>query len=278
MTLKRLINLTLLVVLAFSLMSCSPKQKVEPVSDGYRLPTLSKASYPVINLPAWLLYLPEGDNAIGIAWDSPNKPKSVLNSSREFAAVSLSRNKSSFVVDKSAVINYAEQNEVDLQKADFRVVVSADTSYLNYADKNLKSYAEATFHGYKVFLYGIEQPVVNNDIVRASVANTPKWCKGNETFEDADYVYTVGYAQEISLITAWKNAQEDGLRKLAQYRLTNVIATLRSTEDQTKKTTIIETVTHNPDTAITKTWLFPKTVDNVSSYSVFLMLRAKKTI
>jgi hypothetical protein len=237
MTLKRLINLTLLVVLAFSLMSCSPKQKVEPVSDGYRLPTLSKASYPVINLPAWLLYLPEGDNAIGIAWDSPNKPKSVLNSSREFAAVSLSRNKSSFVVDKSAVINYAEQNEVDLQKADFRVVVSADTSYLNYADKNLKSYAEATFHGYKVFLYGIEQPVVNNDIVRASVANTPKWCKGNETFEDADYVYTVGYAQEISLITAWKNAQEDGLRKLAQYRLTNVIATLRSTEDQTRKTT-----------------------------------------
>jgi len=276
MTAKRLMNLTLLVILAISLISCSQNKKTEPVSDGYKLPTLSKTTYPLISLPAWLLIMPEGDNAIGIAWDTPKKPKSVLNSTREFAAVSLSRNKSSFIVDKSAVINYAEQKEIDTTGADFNVVVSADTSYLNYADRNLKSFAETAFHGYKVILYGVDKPEINPEIVQTSVANVPNWCKGIDTYEDGDYIYTVGYAQEVSLIDSWKNAQADGLRKLAQYRLMNVIASVRSTDDWTKKMLLIETVTKNPDTAISKTWLFQKIVNNASSYSVFLLLKAKK--
>jgi len=76
-------------------------------------------------------------------------PQDALESAREYASISLSRNHSAFVCDKNTAITCAEETETSEECADFKVVVSADTTYLNWAYDNLKAYNSTAFHGYK---------------------------------------------------------------------------------------------------------------------------------
>lgn len=277
MTTKNLFVLIFIGVLAISFSSCSHNPKPEPVQDGFHLKTISKTAFPVTNVPAWLIYIPEGDYAIGIATENTRKPNLVVSAAKEFAASSFSLYHSSYIVDKSAVIRYAEQKETSLRKEGFEVTLNKDASDKNYADKNISSYAETVFQGYKLFLFGKQKPEVNNDIIQTSAASTPEWCKWKDVAEDNEYIYSIGYAHEANLADSWKNAQEAGLRKLAQFKLLNSVASLNSTDDTTKKMQIIETATKSPEASISKIWFFQKIVDDESGYSVFLMLKSKKT-
>lgn len=276
---KVFILTTLTIVLIIMLFtSCSKNKQVEPEQKGIAIPTISKTTYSVINIPAWLMLPPDGNVAYGIAVDSNNKKHSPLNAAKEFAAVSLSRNHGSFIVDKSALLSLSEQKEIDYKKVDFNVVVSSDTTYLNSAVKELKPIAETSFHGYRILLMGKEDHEVNNDIIQASVSNTPAWCKNQQTFEEDGFVYVIGTSADANLALAWKNAQESALRKLAQYRLLNVMGILNATDNQTQKAMLIETVAKNTDASFAKNWVFHKQVNNASSYSVFIMLKAKKQL
>ncbi len=281
MTTKRYCLALLVIILSISFMCCSQnknKPAPAPSTDGFKLPTISKTTYPVINLPVWLLYVPEGKNAVGIAWDTPQKPKLVNKYAHDFATTSLANNHSPYAADKSTIIEYAEQNDAEIKEDGFKVTVSPDPDYKLQADRSIKYYAETAFNGYKLFLYSLDTPEINKDIIQASVANTPEWCKNDITYTEGDYIYTIGFAQDASLINAWKQAQENGLKKMAQYRLMNIVSLVRTTVGLTNKMQIVETTLKSPDASINKTWLFQKIVNNSSDYSVFLLLKSKKTL
>jgi hypothetical protein len=271
-------SILLVVIVTILLTSCSKNKPVEPPKSTNNIQTVSKTVYTIIDVPAWLLFPPDGDVAYGIAVDNNSKKNPSLNVAKEFAAVSMSRNHGSFIVDKSALLSLSEQKEIDYKKVDFNVVVSSDTTYLKKAYKEIKPLAETSFHGYKVFIMGKEDYKLNNDIVQVSVSSIPSWCIGQQTHEDEEFVYVIGTSSDANLAMAWKNAQESALRKLAQYRLTNVMGSIQATDNTTQKAMLIETVTRNSNASFVKNWVFHKQVNNASSYSAFIMLKSKKQL
>ncbi|MBM4399976.1 MAG: hypothetical protein FJ041_06600 [Candidatus Cloacimonetes bacterium] len=271
-----LYSLVVLLITALLITGCSKNIVEEPVQDGIKLKTVAKTVYSILYVPAWLINPPEGETAVGIAWDSNKKKYSALDIAREFAVVSLSRNHGSFIVDKTAVLDLASQLDSSEKKADLKVVVSADTLYLNNIGKKLKPLAETSFHGYKLFLMGTQETDINNDLISVSASNLPRWCYTQNTTEDDNYVYVSAKAEDADLITAWKLAQENALRSLAQYRLQKVSALIKSTDDNLERAMLIETVTSNSNASFSRIWLYHKLVNNAPSYTVFMMLKSPK--
>lgn len=258
-------------IIIFTLVSCAAPTPARTVTPNYA----KKVVYPYLEVPSWLCNLPEGENAIGIAWNNENSKPNLDDVAREGAAVSLTRNHSSFVVDKTAVIKYAEQTELTSIGRDFKIVVSADTSYLNWADRNLISQASTSFNGYKLSLFSVQTLKPDKTIIRCSIANLPAWTKKSDVYLEDGYLYIPGFSSQAGLIDAWKTAQENALRKLAQYRLTTVLGSLRSTEDWTKKLLILETVTQSPNATMSNSWIYQKKVDTLNSYGVYILLKVK---
>ncbi len=236
--------------------------------------SLLVTKYNPIEVPKWLAEIPVDGLVIGIAFDNPNDPHDTETEAKEFAAISYSRCHSSFVVDKSAVISYAEEREKTKDEADFSVVVSSDPKFLNMAADYLVLLKHTSFHGYKVGLFGMIDNVIDESPRTFSASEMPDWCSGRDVYEEGEYVCIIGKAHEANLMHAWRQAEENALKKLAKYKIMNVIASLRSTEDWTKKMLIVETVTKSPVSSLSKSWFSHKSVGNASSYTVYLMLKS----
>jgi len=237
--------------------------------------THEQRQYVPFPAPAWLWDLPDGDNAIGIAWDDKMWSAEAEETAREFAAVSLSRNKGSFVVNKSLIMSLAEQREYDWNKIKFDLVVSADTSYLFYAAKELKPLARHRVHGYLISLYGFGDIQVNESMQPMSVMDQPDWCTGDISV-DGNNIVAIGYSHQANLMDAWYLAQEAALQKIGQYRLQNVLSVVRATDDAIQKSIAIETVVRNQSTQIDKAFIIYLKNNETPSYKVFLRLKAGK--
>jgi len=276
MTLKKLTLCVIAVLSALVLTNCTKNQMAEPAQIGIQLPVVSKTVYTNLNLPAWLLTLPEGENSIGIVVDSNKKKSAQSDAAREFAALSLSKNVGSFEFDKTEVLKFAEQVKDIKQMQEFKVTLKSDSSYPGKVSNLLKPLAETAAQGYQIYLFATDSPELNNDKIKASAGSIPKWCRTAEITEDDEYVYVVGKAVDSKLNNAWKTAQNNALNKLAQYRLQSVASLIKTANNPTDSALLLDSLNRDFHAAFAKTWFFHKTENNAPSYNVFIMLKEKK--
>lgn len=221
--------------------------------------------------PGWLWQIPAGNYAIGITYGDSFYSGGAGDFARDFAAVSLSRNHSSFVVDKQMIISLAMQKEVDWRKQNFNVVVSSDLDYLHEAGKNLVMLDSTQVSGYLIGLFGQKQGKVKGEMLTSDPANRPSWIQ-NTVYADNNTLFSVGYSHQATLMDAWNLAQELALRQIGQFRLQNVVAEVRATEDEMRRNIAIETVTRSQNVFFDKSFIIPVRKGNTSSYKVYLQL------
>ncbi|MFO7660112.1 MAG: hypothetical protein R6V77_04295 [Candidatus Cloacimonadaceae bacterium] len=275
---RRYLKISLMIIaIAFIMSSCSQNVQEQPVEQkGIQLPVVSKTIYSNLNLPAWLLTPPQGTVAIGVVNDARTRKSRQPINAAKFAAISLSKNIGSFEFDRNEVLTQSAVPKDDGKPYDYKVTLKADTSYPDQVRSLLKPLAEAQAETYKLFLMGTQSQTLNQDLIKANAGSTPKWCREADITEDDEYVYVVGKAVETRLTNAWRDAQDNALDKLAQYRLRNVEQAVQSTPDPADKEALLDKVNLSFNASFAKTWLFHKLENNVSSYNVFIMLKEKK--
>jgi hypothetical protein len=274
---QRFFRITVILILAvLALTACSRNIPVETKQDGYKLAVVSKTVYTVLQVPAWLLFPPAGETAVAIALETNKRKPSVQDVAAEFARGSFALNNSAFAVDPQEIIRLAEEQNPAITPSDIKLSLIPDTGFVPAGQEPLTTLAETELPGYKLYLMGTGNPEINQDIVRASVDRTPKWCKTQETTEDDDFVYVVGTAINPLLPDAWQAAQEIAMQKLGQYRIFKALPDVSQAVSEREKMSIIERASQNPQASFAKTWLFHKQVDGNADYSVFIMLKAPR--
>ncbi|MDD2331194.1 MAG: hypothetical protein PHI68_00935 [Candidatus Cloacimonetes bacterium] len=224
--------------------------------------------------PAWLWEIPSGDYTIGIAYDDGLFGEGAEDVAREYAAVSLSRNKAAYVVDKSVIYSLAEQSEIDWTKVNFQVVVSADTSFLYHADRELKLIDKYSYHGYLITLHGLRTTTPTSTRMPMSQKEIPAWCTPG-LVEKGKNILAVGASHQVELMDAWMLAQEEALREIARYKIQNVVSKVRSTENLHEKSMAAETVYRNANVQFDRAFILYLKKNQSRSYKVFLQLKAE---
>lgn len=262
---------------AFIISSCSRNVQEQPAEQkGIQLPVVSKTVYSNLNLPAWMLTPPKGTYAIGVVNDARTRKSRQPINAAKFAAVSISKNIGSFEFDRNEILTQAAVLKDSGKPYEYKITLKADTSYPDQVRDLLKPLAEAQAQTYKLFLMGTQSQTLNQDLIKANAGSTPKWCREADITEDDEYVYVVGKAVETRLTNAWRNAQDNALNKLAQYRLRNVEQAVQSTPDPMAREALLDKVNLSFNASFDKTWLFHKLENNLNSYNVFIMLKEKK--
>jgi hypothetical protein len=221
--------------------------------------------------PGWVWQIPAGGCALGITYSDSHYSAGAGDHARDYAAVSISRNHASFVVDKRMIMSLAMQDEVDWKKVDYNVVVSADLDYLRDAGRNLVLIDSFDVSGYMLGLFGQIEGTARKELVTSDPAQRPDWT-AQDLYADRKTVYSVGYAHQATLMDAWSQAQEAALRRLAQYRIQNVVTQVRATEDEMQRNIAIETVTRSQNVYFDKSFIVPVRKGNTTSYRVYLQL------
>ena len=275
---RRYFKISLMIIaVALLLSGCSQNVQEQPVQQkGIQLPVVSKTIYSNLNLPAWLLTPPQGTIAIGVVNDARGRKSRQPINAAKFAAISLSKNIGSFEFDRNEVLTQSAVPKDDSKPYDYKVTLKADTSYPDQVRDLLKPLAEAQAETYKLFLMGTQSQTLNQDLIKANAGSTPQWCRDADITEDDEYVYAVGRAVETRLTYAWRNAQDNALNKLAQYRLRKAAQVVQSSSDQMAKEALLDEVNLSFNASFTKTWLFHKLENDVNNYNVFIMLKEKK--
>jgi len=274
MNFKTKLNIFLMLIMSLSFVSCARNIQEKPQPDGIPLKTVSQTTYYNLDVPAWLLFPPEMETAIGIALDSEKKKPLPAEIAKIQAAESISRNNGTFLVDYSDVKAYLEQSAANTQPVDLKIELNYNQDYSIKTANELKPLAETGLNGYKLFLFGTELPKLNNDIIQVSASKIPDWCKKQTAYEDGDYIYAVGTAAETDLISAWNNAHTNALTQLAKFRLLNAVSSNEIKADEEKMKQAIDDTNKDFKAVFTKTWLYHKQVNSVPSYNVFIMLKA----
>jgi len=256
----------LVVLVAIGLLSCT-HQESKSESFGFE-----QRHYGVFEAPVWLQNIPKGDFAIGIAWDDASFSSGAIDIAKEFAAVSLSRNRGSFVVDKSIVTAISEQQALDWNQVGYNLVVSADTDFLRRAGRELKLIDKYSTGAYLICLFGFGESAVSADRVAMSRQNLPDWCNREDIAIQGDKLISVASAQHATLMDAWSEAQEKALRQIGKYRLQKVMGRLTATQSSQEKAIAIETVTKSQSNRFVNAFVVPIRNNNTLSYKVYICL------
>jgi len=263
----------LLLLLPIILLTACAANNSPPVPNPQPVPHTPKIEIIPFDAPAWLWEIPQGECAIGIAYDDPMFSTGAEETARDYAAVSYSRNNGSYIVDKSVLYSLAEETEIDWGRMDFRVVVSADTTVLRTAARDLRLIDKYSYHGYLITLHGLKDTQPDLSRKPMSQNEIPQWCKPGLSISGSE-VFAVGHSLQAELIDAWSLAHEEALREIARYRLQNVLTKVKATENIVDKRMAIETVIHNRTVYYDKAFILCIKNDQTRSYRVFLQLRA----
>lgn len=262
-------NAALILLIAVLLFSCSSNKK-HPHSEPTVLPDIP------FDAPGWLWNIPSGSYAIGFGYSDTFFSSRADSLAREFAAVSLSRNHSAFVVDKQTIISLAQKSDVAVKNMDFKVVVSSDMEYLHRASKGLKLLDKYDAMGYMIGLYGFIDGQVDSARRPMLASEKPDWCEGKDLYERGNTIYSVALGSAARLSDAWYLAQEKALRQIGQHKILNVLGLLRATNDSVQRDLALETVTRNQKTYFDKCFIIPVQSGNSTSFRVYLQLKTSK--
>jgi len=267
---NRPIGLMIMLAILISLMGCPAKQ---PMVEMY---SPARISYLTAEVPAWLMELPQGDYAIGIAWRPTLFDGDSEDSARDFAAVSMSRNHSAYVVDKSLVYSLSQMEEIDWNNVNFNVVVSADTTYLRKAAEELIMLDSVEVHGFVIGLFGFHETEIDKTLRMMQRSTMPAWCEQTHLTISGESVYITGTALSANLIDAWQEAQETALRTIARYRVQRVVSRILTRNDWLHEFTQMETVLRNQRVYLSRSFIEFRHIADQPSYRVYLQFRADR--
>jgi len=237
--------------------------------------TQATNAIPVFTTRAWLAELPEGEFSIGIAYADPVFDRSSSALAKDFAAVAISRNHASYIVDKQILLELAKQTELNLTSISYNVVVSADLDFLHQAASNLVLVDCFVSHGLFIGLYSLKQAKVTKTDTQMNPAEKPEWAAKTGVQLRSDKLYSVATSHQAELADAFYAAQEQALRQIAQYRLQNVMAKIRSINDETDQALALETVTKNQNCLFHRFFIEPQQLNETLSYTVTMELIAQ---
>ncbi len=258
------------IILLFNLLSCTSNRQIREVP-----PAADPVQIQDFEAPAWLFDIPKGQYVVGIAWADGMTGSGAEDAAREFAAVSISRNNASFVVDKSIIVTLSEQRELDWNQVGYNVVVSADPQIMHHAFANLHLVEKYEKNGYFIGLFNYGAAAVNTEI-EAMGKDLPPWARGNDISADQDAVYGVGVSTQAYLMDAWFEAQENALKSIGKYRLQNVLGRILAINDRLEKAVAMETVTQSNHSYLDKAHIVHIRNHQTSSYRVYLRLSSEK--
>ncbi len=248
-----------------TLSACSANQPInEP--DG-SIPFKAKA---------WLAELPEGEFSIGIGYADPVLGNTAFAMAKDFAAVAISRNHSSYIVDKQILLELSNQSAEKLNRMNFNVVVSADMDYLHKAAKELLLLDSFSTAGLYLALYGLESTTPDKSELILLPEEKPAWSKRSGIYLSDDKLCSVGSAHQAELQDAFYEAQEIALRQIAQYRLQTVLGKIRSLDDRADQVLALETVIHNQACRFDRIFIEQQRIAGSFSWTVTMQLKADK--
>jgi len=254
--------IAILIILA----ACSRNSSQPPIPFTHQSRSLT---------PAWLHSIPEGEYMPGIAYPDFHFPKRATEQAKEFAAIALSRNHSSYIVDKEALLTLADHRDIDYSSKRFDLVVSADLDYLNYAMQELKPALSYSAEGLELVLFGINPLPLNTLALAEDTSLIPAWSKGAALKLENDRLISTAQAREADLPEAFLAAQELALRQIGQYRVQNVASVVRDWGDVHLRQMSMETVTINSAARLSKAHFVVHEYVPTRSYTVYLQLEAK---
>jgi hypothetical protein len=223
----------------------------------------------------WLAELPEGEFAIGISYADPNLEATSGAIAKDYAAVAMSRNHASYVVDKEIFLDLANAPELDLNRLSFNVVVSADLEFLRHCSNNLQLVDSFVSAGYFIGLYGINKPVTISESSVELNEIPPAWYNREGVSLMDKQLNSVASSHQARLGDALNMAQEKALRQIAQYRLQNVLGKIRSINDRTDQAIALETVTRNQECYFQRINIYQWKSGESFSYTVYVQMGAK---
>ncbi len=226
--------------------------------------------------PAWLWQVPSGSYAIGFAYTDTHREARADSIAREYAAVVLSRNHSSFVVDKRAIFEWADEENSDSKEAKLKLVVSADMEYLKKAHQDLIKLDSADLMGYHLALYGFIDGKVDGRIRKMKGNKVPAWCADATVSQDGKVINVVASALAASLPDAWFMAHENALRLMGKYRLQKIAGSHESSDEMDIRKFTDETVTISYKAYLDKCFIIPMKTEGMQSFKVYLSLRSQE--
>ena len=254
-----------LLIVLFALPACSGNKALH--EENCSIPFKAKA---------WLAELPEGEFSIGVAYADPVFGNTASTLAKDFAAVAISRNHSSYIVDKQILLELANQSELDITRINFNVVVSADMDYLHRAAKELLLLDSFNSRGLFFALYGMGSTSPDKREITLLSDEKPAWAKKSGIYLSGDKLFSIGSAHQAELQDAFYAAQEIALRQIAQYRLQTVLGKIRSIDDRTDQALALETVTRNQACQFDRIFIEPQKIAGSFSWSVYMQLKAYK--
>ena len=106
------------------------------------------------SFPFWVYQIPENENTVvGISHLTFDEKK-YIEAAKQMAAVMMSRNESSFVVDKYAETN--SENIIKTGKAEFKLNVSSDPQKTEELFSKLKLITSYKYNGYFIGLFSLK--------------------------------------------------------------------------------------------------------------------------
>lgn len=265
-------NKTLMILCVLILLSACTGNKARKVAVD---PVLPESGIP-FEAPAWLWQIPAGSYAVGFGYSDTFFSSRADSVAKEFAAVSLSRNHSAFVVDKEALYTWASETQSDWSSARINLVVSSDIDYLKRAHRNLQMVDAVDVQGYRIGLFGFIDGGVDKATRPMRSEEMPDWCVDESTTQKGNTIYCVASGVAASLPDAWNLAQEKALRLIGKYRVQKVKAIFETTDDIGQRRLAVETVTRSYKAYFDKSFIVPMRKETLSSYKVYVRLRSSE--
>ncbi|HHE38440.1 MAG TPA: hypothetical protein ENL20_07680 [Candidatus Cloacimonetes bacterium] len=262
---QKLINLILIL---FFMIGCSTHRSYE----YYEKESIHKIE--MQKLPEWIYYLPaEGDYIVGISKKSFEKEK-MVESAKQMAAVSKSRNKGSFAIEKYA----SKDSEYILKegKVKFRLNVSSSPQEIEKIFDTLNLVDETFFFDYYIGLFSTKRNDIENVHKKKYIANQPEWFSEEKIKIEGNTIFSYSSTSSYDLIVAWEKASEQTRLEIANYLEKEVQGMVESTNENIEKIIALETAKKIENMTITRSYIISEMKNSLLSYKVFLEMKMER--
>ncbi len=276
---KNRLLIVLFVLFSITALSAGKKKDISPVIPPVK--PAKSVEYLQVPLPAWVTNPPQDTSTvIGIA---PNTSDKDYNDefAKSMAAVSLSRNTSSYNIAKLARIYADDNNSAFDESAEFNHTVSADTSLMYRLASSLKEVSSCTLPSYKLMLFrytpdSTSKFSIDSTAQQTTLKEKPAWfCDLGVKTADAG-IYGYGFSRSAELVEAWEEAQELALREIAKYESKIVKSMIKQRNEDLSNAITIETITKAGAVKFSQIGILMEKRGPLISYLVYMELKKGK--